>query len=501
MYKCKIITMLMFILLVLSACKMQPTTAIANATPGPVTREQVLPTKPALTATQVAITETPILPTATETSASPTPTDTPAPQGLNPSGPYVMFAAHSGIWITNPDGSFATRLLDYDMTSNLDLHPMVSPNGDRLAMVVNNEGGLDLVMVEIPSGESETIVHLLDASEGIYDPISPNSFALYAIRDYGSIAWQPPDGRFLAFTGAIEGPTSDLYLYDTVTKKITQLTSGPAQAVLPVWSPDGQYILHFGVSWRPPFGGAIGGANYLDGVWAVRASDGEIITLPVNKGSNPHFLGWEDDTHYITYDSGECSSENLHTVDIISGEVSQLMEASFYHYIARSPVNGAILFSSDVGCPDSLGAGVFILPSGQADPIKLHDIKAWTVEWMPESGIFDAYPEGLFSVDGQMYYASPVYDKSFKPAISKQGYQAWEVIENFQGRVMSRVPGKDWRTIMGGKIDELIWDPVEGKTLLIALSNGSIYAATYPDFAPHQMSSVEDSVFQVLWTP
>src|SRR4030042_1675504 len=86
------------------------------------------------------------------------------------------------------------------------------------------------------------------------------------------------------WSAAMSGPTADLYLYNTQTKEITQLTDGPSQAVLPVWSPDGQYVLHYGVRWVPPFGGAIGPANQLDGTWAVRLSDGQVITLPTPAG-------------------------------------------------------------------------------------------------------------------------------------------------------------------------------------------------------------------------
>jgi hypothetical protein len=59
----------------------------------------------------------------------------------------------------------------------------------------------------------------------------------------------------------------------------------------------------------------------------------------------------------------------------------------------------------------------------------------------------------------------------------------------------------DWQTILNGSIDELIWDPVDGKTLLIALEDGSLYAAAYPDFAPSLMGSLGDGVNQVIWSP
>jgi len=226
-----------------------------------------------------------------------------------------------------------------------------------------------------------------------------------------------------------------------------------------------------------------------------------VISLPKNKGNNPNFVGWQDEAHYITYDDGECSEENLRSVEVPSGKATPLMEASFYSYIDRSPENGALLFSSAPGCDKSLGEGIFLLLPDQANPTSIYEKRAWGIAWMPESQVFDAYPEGLFSSDGQTRYSPPVYDKSYKPALSKEGYQAWEVIENQKGRVEIRIGNGEWKDILDGLVDELIWDPVDGKTLLIALDGGSLYAATYPDFAPQLMGSLGDGVSQMIWSP
>jgi len=430
-----------------------------------------------------------------------TSTNTPAPARLNEVGPFIIFKGQNGIWITNPDGSFPTRISEYEIQG--DLYSAISPTGDRMALVTSNDQGLDLVVVKIPGGEMETITRLLSRTrEDEADATSPKAFVTYAIRDYNSVAWQPGDGRLLAFIGAIDGPTADLYLYDTQTQEITQLTDGPSQEILPTWSPDGQYILHYGVSWVPPFGGAIRGANRLDGVWAVQISDGKVITLPKPKGSLPHFVGWQDDWHYLTYDSDdECYTQNLRSVDVVSGETTPMMDFSFYYKIAQSPENRALLFSSAAGCPNSLGEGVFLFFPGQTTSRRLLDKRAWEIRWIPESKVFFAYPEALFSSDGSIRYVPPVYESSFNPAISKEGYQAWEVIENQRGRVMVKVPESEWQPILNGSVAQLIWDPLEGRTLLISLQDGSLYAASYPDFAPRLMGNLGASVNQAIWLP
>lgn len=450
-------------------------------------------------------TATPIFLAATAAALENTPTAFPA--SLNSTGPYVLFSSAAGIWITNPDGSYPTKISDLNLDRQ-DLHRAISPNGDRLALVVRNDQGLDLMEVGIPAGDTKLIAHLLSVTreELINDPLNTKAFASYAISDYyDNVAWQPGAGQLLAFLGAINAPTSDLYAYDTQTEKITQLTNGPSHAIDPNWSPDGKYILHYGVSWVPPFGGAIGGANQLDGAWAVQVSDGKVISLPKPKSITDHFVGWRDDSHYITYDSDdECFSQNLRSVDVVSGEITAIMDLSFYYQIVQSPENNALLFAGADGCATSPGEGIFLLSADQTTPTRLDDKKAYEVNWLSESGVFQAYPEALFSSDGSTRYDPPVYESSYHPAISKNGYQAWEVIENRQGRVMLKIPGGEWQTILAvlnGSVDKLIWDPISGDTLLIALDEGSLYSASSPDFTPRLIGNLGGGTSQAIWTP
>jgi len=52
-----------------------------------------------------------------------------------------------------------------------------------------------------------------------------------------------PDGRYLAFAGQMDGLSSDLYIYDSVSGAIQRLSSGPQEVGWISWSPDGKWIL------------------------------------------------------------------------------------------------------------------------------------------------------------------------------------------------------------------------------------------------------------------
>jgi dipeptidyl aminopeptidase/acylaminoacyl peptidase len=422
------------------------------------------------------------------------------PAGLALQGPYVLFAGQNiGVWLANPDGSYPTQLSD-QWLFGFDLHHALSPLGDRLALVTKNEDGLDLVEIALPDGAWRTLAHLISITPDqlALDPTSEKSIAAMMIGEYDTVAWQPPDGRRIAYAGAEGGPTSDIYIVDTTTGEIRQLTDGPSQAIFPSWSPDGGYVYQVGVSLVPPFGGAIGGFNRMDGSWAVRVPDGQVISQPALVHPSG-FLGWVDGTDYLMLDwAGDLSQ-----VDAATGEARALLTG--FCPIAdavQSGDAGTLLISvlPETECP--FGVGVYLWdPAGTSAPAFLDPERSWGLQWLEESAVFYVYPMALISPDGSIRREPPTADSSFHPAVSKKGYEAWEVIENTQGRVVVRVPGGDWREILQADVAQLVWDPTSGDTLLIAARDGTLYAATAPDFVPRIVADLGGSVDQAIWVP
>lgn len=153
-----------------------------------------------------------------------------------------------------------------------------------------------------------------------------------------------PDGRYLAFLGAVEGPTSDLYVLDTNTEKITRITSGENQAVFPVWSPDSRWILH-----GEMFDGR--GDDGYESYWASRADSSENRML-FHPGGWATFLVWVDDSRFYVYDHTILGAVALRFVDLESGETITVYNMKAYPVVggmytefAIDPQSKAVLYN------------------------------------------------------------------------------------------------------------------------------------------------------------
>ena len=131
------------------------------------------------------------------------------------------------------------------------------------------------------------------------------------------------------------------------------------------------------------------------------------------------------------------------------------------------------------------------LPCGATEPVKVWEKKAYQLNWLPESSVVQAYPEVLVSCDGTVLYPPPVYDHSYYPALSVQGYQAW--------RVMVRQGAGEWLKFTDGIVDNLLWDPIRGDTLLIGMQDGSIYRAQVPGFEVELIGNLGGRMRQSIW--
>jgi WD40 repeat protein len=221
-----------------------------------------------------------VSPSQTETQEKPlestdsfSPKNTSTPKTFTPlpdSGPYLAilndFKGRIQLYGSNGEGP---KIIDFPSPQYLDL-PALSPAGNYAAYY---SGDLErepydfalnilrtsdctimktirLLSADYPDNfQKEAEALLLNPPDGFSDKeateiASALESAFY--RGITTFAWSP-DGKQIAFSGEMDGPSSDLYTYDIETDSILHLTDGPTEiGYLMAWSPDGQWIVHQG---------------------------------------------------------------------------------------------------------------------------------------------------------------------------------------------------------------------------------------------------------------
>ena len=342
---------------------------------------------------------------------SPTPTLSPEPvmENLSNEGPWILLYNWDGLYMINYDGTGLEKISSQQMFKPQALAEALAPQGGRMAFVTSSEQNeyrnMVLHILELPSGYQEAEIPLTSAYTEPGSNMQPGD-------DYspwmasGELAWSP-DGRSLAFTGLINGTSSDVYLYSTRTGQVSQLTDGPSQAYNLSWSPDNKYILHFGVD---SFGT---GAGYsMTGSWAALADNSDVLKLYTPQSGDEIVYGWVSNTAFLVSSwNAACGYHALRTYDIISGAETMLFDHCF-DSAALDEQSRNILVAvgeyTEQFCPCGSAAtmGVYFIDTASQSSYQIRAGNAYRVEWLKSANMFRAELSGgetlLVSADGNI---------------------------------------------------------------------------------------------------
>ena len=171
--------------------------------------------------------------------------------------------------------SFGDLLTERDKAGTYNTSPAVSPQGDKVAMITNERGYFDVVVISAITGEKiKTVIkgednlnfeelnilnpNLTWSPDGQKIALSSKSKGSdnLAIVDYetgkvrmirfpkldaiGSVDWSP-DGNKIAFDGNI-GPNQDIYVYNLQTQEFNNVTNDVFSDYEPAWADDSETL-------------------------------------------------------------------------------------------------------------------------------------------------------------------------------------------------------------------------------------------------------------------
>lgn len=493
--------LLLLLLATGSACRLtSPTPASWGKTPTAQTRAI---TSTALVKTQQAGAgeENLITPTEPPPESSSIPTTHPS---IIPDGPWLVYPApdQKGLHAYDVETGDILRISLPEPIFTADISQGLSPDGHTLIIRSGsplNTDELALYQIDLPSTEVIKLTPLLSLSlqrEIAGEESSRASETLQAVTRPDGIAWSP-DGRFLAFTAALDGNSSDLYVFDTERGRIDRLNGLYSHSATPFWAPESNWVILQELDYAEEGGwqSEVISAISMPGYVYHRS-----LYIPPNGSREEVFQGWINAQGFVSYSRTEDGASTLRQVNVEKISVSVIFQSSFKH-AAFAPESNilAIILDEEDALTESLMEGIYLRNLGSASTDLLR-AGIWDGVAWDDGGMFIATGKTgvfAFSPEGESVSLPNETDLSISP--NGSWMVAWGEGEGTASgaRLFQSPNGNPLQQLTDAWVETVYWAP-DSKNFFMQAEN-TLYHLTFPGLSLKEVEGGFPANMQVVF--
>ncbi|MFN2304795.1 MAG: hypothetical protein ACK2TV_13780, partial [Anaerolineales bacterium] len=358
---------LMIITLIISGITCQvisPTPASWSGTP---TAKIIAATNTSFARTQQAAAEDNAVMTPTTVPTQPI-IPTPRPT-VTADGPWLVYPAPGGDGVQAYDVE-AETILEITLPEPIytaDLQAGLSPSGKRLIIRAGsplNTDELALYEINLPSTEVTKLTPLLSLTlqRRIVNQIGTLANQTFdVVTRPDGLAWSP-NGRFLAFTAALDNDSSDLYVFDTLNDRIERLNGVYSQNTSPFWSPGSNWLVSQELGNLANTEGLR--SEVVSGLRVPGYDDQNSLYSPPLGSLNEVFVGWINASNFISYSLTDEGPHLLRQVNVDKPSEKVIFEG-FFDGVAFDPYSGSLAFylNNENALVAGLVDGLYLLES------------------------------------------------------------------------------------------------------------------------------------------